>query len=92
MTIFQQKIVPRFAITVAILKQLLRNGTIHVNRHFLASIDSSCCRGIVIRFETHFVLYCIVFYLTQRHCFRAILRVQVVMGEGSYSQFYPNTT
>ena len=35
------------------------------------------------------LLYGIVFYLTQSHCFRAILRVQVVMGEGSYSQYTP---
>ena len=35
------------------------------------------------------VLYCIVFYLTQSHCFRAILRVQAVM---SYGQFNPNTS
>ena len=37
-------------------------------------------------------MYCIVFYLAQRDCFRAILRVLAAMGEGSYRQFYPNTT
>ena len=33
--------------------------------------------------------YCIVFYLTQSHSFRAILRVQALM---SYGQFNPNTS
>ena len=37
-------------------------------------------------------LYCIVFYLTQSYCFRAILSVSSGNGEGSYGQFYPNTT
>ena len=37
--------------------------------------------------EKEIVNCCIVFYLTQSHCFRAILRVQVVIGEGSFGQF-----
>ena len=34
----------------------------------------------------YFLLYCIVFYHTQSHCFRAILRVQVSMSYGQVSK------